>query len=1029
MCCSLLAWAQNTVTGTVLDESNLEVIGANVKEKGTANGAITDMNGVFHLKVSNLQKAVLQISFMGYEPQEVALNGRKQLKIILKETANELQEVTVVAYGTQKKETLTGAISAVNNEALIRSPNASVANSLAGQITGLSSVQTSGQPGQEDPKVFIRGVGSLTESASSPLILVDGIERSFYQMDPNEIESVTVLKDASATAVFGVRGANGVILVTTRRGKEGKAKISVNSSVGIQMPTRMLKMADSYTYATLRNEIITNDKPNATENDLVFNNYAVERFRLNDEPIMYPSIDWRKYLLNKTSVQTQHNLNISGGTKDIRYFISLGFLYQNGLLKQFEGVGYDNNYKYKRYNYRANLDFNVTKTTTLKIGIGGIVGNRNEPMINDATNSIWTLINQTTPFSSPGVIDGQLIVTPEERFDNKINLGNSALPKCYGTGYSTAINNTMNLDLLLNQKLDFITKGLSAEIKGAYNTSYGFTKKRKGQVEQFMPFYQSSLEDPSLGYDSPDFNKNIVYKIKGENKSLQYEETSSRARDWYLEASLRYNRKFGFHNVGGLFLYNQSKKYYPAQWVGVPSAYIGFVGRLTYDYKSRYMAEVNFGYNGSENFAPGKRYGLFPAGSIGWIVSEESFFKPLKKVINYFKVRASVGMVGNDNNGNNRFLYLPDAYILNDDGYFFGTNAGNKKPGAYEASKSNADVTWEKSVKQNYGIDFSILNEKLNISLDYFKENRRDILSSPDYMPGILGMVLPIMNVGKTENKGYEFQLKWNDKIGDDFRYWANFNLSFARNKIVYKNEIEKNEDWLYETGRTIGSRLIYKFWGYYDETAEARYQEEFGRPIADHGLSLQPGDAVFADLNSDGVIDGDDASRDLGYVDTPEYTAGLNLGFSWKGWDFTAQFTGAWNVDRMLSEFRQPLGDTQNKGLLLYQYENTWRSSADTYTAKFPRISKLAQANNYRASDLYLCDASYLRLKSVELGYNFNMPFMKKIKMNQCRLYVSAYNLFTLTDFMWGDPESRQSDRPNYPLTRVINLGLKVGF
>ena len=298
MCCSLLVWAQNTVTGTVLDESNLEVIGANVKEKGTANGAITDMNGVFHLKVSNLQKAVLQISFMGYEPQEVPLNGRKQLKIILKETANELQEVTVVAYGTQKKETLTGAISAVSNDALVRSPNASVANTLAGQITGLSSVQTSGQPGQEDPKVFIRGVGSLTESASSPLILVDGVERSFYQMDPNEIESVTVLKDASATAVFGVRGANGVILVTTRRGKEGKAKISVNSSVGIQMPTRMLEMADSYTYATLRNEIITNDKPNATENDLVFDNYAVERFRLNDDPIMYPSIDWRRYLLN-----------------------------------------------------------------------------------------------------------------------------------------------------------------------------------------------------------------------------------------------------------------------------------------------------------------------------------------------------------------------------------------------------------------------------------------------------------------------------------------------------------------------------------------------------------------------------------------------------------------------------------------------------------------------------------------------------------------------------------------------------------
>lgn len=338
------------------------------------------------------------------------------------------------------------------------------------------------------------------------------------------------------------------------------------------------------------------------------------------------------------------------------------------------------------------------------------------------------------------------------------------------------------MDLVLDQKLDFITKGLSFKLKGSYNTSYWTQKIASSSMAVYTPVLH---DDGSIGY-----------RKSGSDSLLSYSRNSNgegKSRDWYMEAALNYSRKFGDHNVTGLVLYNQSKRYYPGgTYDDIPSAYVGFVGRATYDYKTRYMAEFNVGYNGSENFAPGKRYGLFPAGSIGWIVSEESFFKPLKKVINYFKVRASVGMVGNDNNGNNRFLYLPDAYILNDDGYFFGTNAGNKKPGAYEASKSNADVTWEKSVKQNYGIDFSILNEKLNISLDYFKENRRDILSSPDYMPGILGMVLPIMNVGKTENKGYEFQLKWNDKIGDDFRYWANFNLSLRATKLFIRMRLKR---------------------------------------------------------------------------------------------------------------------------------------------------------------------------------------------------------------------------------------------
>ena len=992
---------QQTIKGIVVDASGEPVIGANVVVEGTTMGTITDFEGTFSISVPKNGK--IKISFIGYKDQVLTPQSGKNLRVVLEDDSQMLGEVQVVAYGAQKKVSITGAISSMKGEDLLKTPAASMSNVLSGQITGISSVQYSGEPGADEADLYVRGIA--TWNNAKPLIQVDGVEREFSQIDPNEVESITVLKDASATAVFGVRGANGVILITTKRGAEGKAKISFSTSAGVNLRTKQLEFANSYQYASYYNDLQVNDGgvPTFTEEQLI-------KFRDHTDPILYPDINWIDYCMNKAAFQSQHNVNISGGTDRMRYFVSAGMFTQDGMFKQLAAS--DNfNFNYKRYNYRANLDFDATKTTLISVNIGGRIETKRTPESGEDQNQLFRKLYWAVPFAGAGIVDGKRVVS---NADYLPFTGSDGLNSYYGKGFRSTTTNVLNVDLVLDQKLDFITKGLSFKLKGSYNTSYWTQKIASSSMAVYTPVLH---DDGSIGY-----------RKSGSDSQLSYSRNSNgegKSRDWYMEAALNYSRKFGDHNVTGLVLYNQSKRYYPGgTYDDIPSAYVGFVGRATYDYKTRYMAEFNVGYNGSENFAPGKRYGLFPAGSIGWIVSEESFFKPLKKVINYFKVRASVGMVGNDNNGNNRFLYLPDAYILNDDGYFFGTNAGNKKPGAYEASKSNADVTWEKSVKQNYGIDFSILNEKLNISLDYFKENRRDILSSPDYMPGILGMVLPIMNVGKTENKGYEFQLKWNDKIGDDFRYWANFNLSFARNKIVYKNEIEKNEDWLYETGRTIGSRLIYKFWGYYDETAEARYQEEFGRPIADHGLSLQPGDAVFADLNSDGVIDGDDASRDLGYVDTPEYTAGLNLGFSWKGW-----FTGAWNVDRMLSEFRQPLGDTQNKGLLLYQYENTWRSSADTYTAKFPRISKLAQANNYRASDLYLCDASYLRLKSVELGYNFNMPFMKKIKMNQCRLYVSAYNLFTLTDFMWGDPESRQSDRPNYPLTRVINLGLKVGF
>ena len=1004
---------QNTVkvTGTVKDTNGEPIIGANVMVVGSATGVITDIDGNFTLNVPVGSK--LQFSFIGYKEQVVPVKKGISLNIVLEEDAQMLGEVEVVAYGVQKKVSVTGAISSMRGDDLLKTPAGSISNILSGQVTGISSVQYSGEPGADAADIYVRGIA--TTNNATPLIQVDGVERDFSQIDPNEIESVTILKDASATAVFGVRGANGVILITTKRGAEGKAKISFTTSAGVNVRTKELEFANSYQYASYVNMMRTNDG-----NEPLYSDEQLAAFRDHTNPLLYPDINWIDYCMNKAAFQSQHNVSISGGTNNMRYFVSAGLFTQDGMFKQFNLTD-DFNFDYKRYNYRANLDFDISKTTLLSVNIGGRVESKRTPESGEDQNQVFRNLYGAVPFASAGIVDGKYIKT---NADYVTKPGADGLESYYGKGFRNQTTNVLNLDLVLDQKLDFITKGLSIKLKGSYNSSYSTTKIASSSVATYTPV----VDDKGA----------ITYKKSGSDSQTSYREGDyGKGRDWYMELALNYNRKFGNHSVTGLFLYNQSKRYYPGgTYDYIPTGYVGLVGRVTYDWKTRYLAEFNVGYNGSENFNPENRYGFFPAGSIGWIVSEEPFFAPIKKVVNYFKVRATLGMVGNDNYAGQRFLYLPGSYGYgqnndhNGPGGFFGQNIGNAKPGAWEATQSNPYAKWETAVKQNYGLDFNILNDHLSVSADYFIEKRRDILRTPDYLPGILGMTLPAINVNKVENKGFEIQAKWNDRIGTDFRYWANFNISFARNKIVFMNEVEQNEPWMYQTGRRINSRSMYKFWGFYDETADLRYQEEFGIPISDHGITLQPGDAVYVDLNKDGKLDGNDATRDIGFTDLPEYTAGLNLGFSWKNFDFSMQWTGAWNVDRMLSEFRQPLGDTQNKGLLLYQYENTWRSSEDSYTAKFPRITATNRKNNFeKGSDLYLINASYLRLKNIEIGYNFDFPFMRKLKLNSCRMYVNGYNLLTFTAFDWGDPESRQSDRPNYPLTRVFNIGLKLGF
>lgn len=1023
-------FAQNRVqvTGKVVDNQNEPIIGATVLIKGTSTGTVTDYDGNFIVTVNDLNKDELTISYMGYESRDVKLDGKNRASIILQELSTQLDEVTIVAYGVQRKETLTGAISSVSTEDLLVSPNASVANSLAGKITGLSTVQTSGQPGAEDPRIFVRGVGSLTEGGASPLILVDGVERGFFQMDPNEIENVTVLKDASATAVFGVRGANGVILVTTRRGKEGRAKISVNSSVGMQMPTRMLQTADSYTYATTYNELRANDGATGP-----FDDYSIDRYRLGDEPILYPNIDWRKYMMNDAAVQTQHNMNISGGTNAVKYFISLGYLYQDGLFKNFgqKNLGYD----YNRYNYRTNLDIDVTKTTTLKLGIGGVVGDKKEP-----TNhtDLWRSINWSQSFSSAGIVDGYAVNTSPQFQDIKLE---NPLVRYYGKGYRGAISNTMNLDLHLVQDLGFLTKGLSVEAKGAYNTDYSFVKIREGRMETYTAYYQSALEDPHLSKEDPDYNKDIVYRISGTNSKPNYAESTSRARNWYFEASARYNRKFGDHNVGGLFLYNQNKRYYPAQLGFIPTAYVGFVGRLTYDYKSKYMAEFNVGYNGSENFAPDQRFGTFPALSLGYNISEEGFMKN-QRVFDFLKIRASAGLVGNDNMSNNRFLYLPDSYDVdqlgNPDGswknYHWGYNFGyqNSTPlyGAIEKRLGNPNVTWETALKQNYGLDMHFLDNRLKVNLDVFNEYRKDILISRGTIPlfsSLTSNLLPVVNMGEVKNKGYEIEVGWSDRIGRDFDYYISGNVSYSKNKIVFQDEVEPNETYLWRTGQPVGAIFGYVSEGFYGEDDFVNGKLKEGFPIPQ--VPVHPGDIKYQDLNSDGFIDPDD-QKNIGHPTRPNYVFGLNLGASYKGFFFSMNWAGAAERSLLLSQqFRRPFNG-ESRGLLQYHVDNRWTPETSDIATQ-PRFSFNSDGHNYQTSTMWVKNGDYLKLKNLTFGYNFTgYDSLKKIGISQLGIKLTGYNLLTFDHFKIMDPESNPDYYADtYPVVKIINVGVNVTF
>ena len=1026
------------ITGTVVDAQG-PVIGASVVVKGTTNGIATDFDGNFSLNANPGQTLV--VTYIGYLDKEVKVTAsQSHYNITIAEDKQMLDEVVVIAYGQQKKVTITGAVSAVGGDELLKAPVASVANALQGKLPGMSVVQPSGMPGADEPVIRVRGTGSL--NSAEPLVLVDGVERPFGQLDPNEIADISILKDASATAVFGVRGANGVILVTTKRGTPGKASVTVSASAAVQQISQFVDFADSYTYGKMWNyTAITDALPmsqwpgSATIADyspyadtgIRFSQEVMEHFRKGDMPVTFPNTDWINYIMKDAAWQEQVNINVNGGTEKMRYFVSAGFLNQNSLFKTFSKND-DETFKYNRFNYRANLDIDVSKYSQLALTLGGRVQNRTT--MGGGEGFLFRYLQGATPYAGIGVDDQGRHIVSDENFVGPYD--RDALSNYFDLGYVNESTNALNLDLQYKLDLSFITPGLDFKIKGSYNTEYTAQKNRQNGFGTGVTYVATLVDGQEVLR-----KQNITWP-------LPYNESRWGSRNWYAEASINYSRKFGKHNVGALVLYNQSKTYYPwdsdnSLYQSIPKGYVGLVGRVTYDYDTRYMIDFNIGYNGSENFAEGKRYGTFPSFSVGWIPSSEKFWEPIKKYIGYLKLRGSWGKVGNDNTNGARFLYLPGAWQFYEGattvnpqkrGANFGTSGGWLQA-VKELTAGNPDVTWETASKINVGLDAAFINDRLTVNFDLFWEDREDILvSNASQLPAVTSLPASRVNKGRVKNHGYELTLRWADKVGD-FRYSISPSLAFARNKVIEMLEVPPMYDYLSRTGQRVNQLFGYDLFEFYQEGTEARYKAAYGKDMPDQKIELKYGDAVYVDLNDDGVIDQND-QKPLGFTSdgNPEITWSVNASLNWKGLDFSMLWVGADNTSRTLNGyFRDQFGSTNTSALAQWVADNSWTESNPG--AILPRISFTNRVHNNRDSQAWIIDSKYVRLKNVEIGYTINKPKWLPL-LNYIRFYASGQNLLTFADFKGNDPEAPGSGLDfgvRYPMTRVYNFGVQVNF
>ena len=1009
------------IKGVVVDEVGEPVTGATIVLLNAtgSNGTITNIDGEFEFQVP-VGAVQIEISYIGYRKMTVDIVPSQNFyNIILVEDTQLLDEVVVVGFGVQKKETVTGAISMVQTKDLVQSPQANVSNMLAGRMPGLLAVQRSGEPGEDASTLRIRGVGTFAsgDGSQDPLVMVDGIETdNFNNIDPNEIESLSILKDASSTAVYGVRGANGVILITTKRGTQGKPQISYSGNVAVNRFTDVRNTMGAYDYARLYNEGRKADAYLTGGYTPRFSDEEVEKFRTGSDPLFYPDVDWYDLMLRNNAVTTQHNVNVSGGVEQLKYFVSAGYYNQQGLFNNTEMLdGYNMQSGYERFNFRSNLDFAINKRLSIRLNIASQMETRSGNAVGDGTTRMMGSIAAANPTVTPGIVDGKIIDTG---LDNP-------LIYFYQSGFKNQYRNNLNGSFGLKYDIPGID-GLQFTTTISYESFYSH------QQRYYKP--NDNLETYSILRGD---NGSVIYLPLFNAGTFQFEEKYGKNRRTYVEVGFNYNRTFADdHNVTALLLYNQSRKVDPQLAYKIPNSYQGIVGRVVYDYKNRYLVEFNMGYNGTENFAEGKRFGFFPAYSLGWVASEENFF-PKNSIVSFLKIRGSYGEVGNDRIGGNRFLYLPTTFLTggvtnNGNNYNFG-EVGSTYAGysiTREGNIGNPLLTWERAKKYNLGLEISLLKQKLKLTADYFREDRDNILANMNTAPVLFGGTMPAYNMGKMKNGGWDADITFRDSYRN-FNYWVRANYTYAHNEIQYMDEVPPVYSYKYKTGQILDQHFGLICDGIYNTWEEVNNPN---RPKSSwNNNKLQPGDLIYRDINGDGIINNDDEVP-IGYSNFPEVIYGFSVGGDWNGIDFSVLFQGATNVSISNSRmFTRGFGEDSSATEAL---KKSWTQERyeQGLPIEYPRLSEgnVQNKHNYQNSTYWIRDASYLRLKNLEVGYTFNKGLLSKLHISSLRVFVNGSNLITWSDMIQGvDPETADgvANHEAYPVTRTYNMGLNIRF
>ena len=1017
------------ISGRVTDIKGEPLIGVNVTVDGDANGSITNMDGLYEIFVTK-KSVVLKFTYIGFKTSEIRTNASTNIyDVTLEEQVNELEETVIVGYGTQRKISNIGAQSSMKMED-IKTPSASLTTTLAGRLAGVVAVQRTGEPGKDAADIWIRGIS--TPNTSSPLVLVDGVERSFNDIDPEDIESLTTLKDASATAVYGVRGANGVILIKTKPGKVGKPTVSADYYESFTRFTKMVDLADGITYMNAANE--------AMRNDGIATKYTEDQIRntiAGKDPYLYPNVDWLKEIFNDWGHNRRVNVNVRGGSEKVAYYASVSYFNETGMTVTDKNIDtYDSKMKYSRYNFTTNLNIDVTPTTKVEIGAQGYLGEGNYPAISSA--DLYNAAMSISPVEYPKMffVNGEAFV-PGTSTNNNFNNPYSQATR---RGYDNLTKNQIYSNLRVTQDLDMLTKGLKL------TAMYAFDVYNEIHVHQDRAESTYNFLDTSVPYDMN--GQPILQRIYEGSNVLSYTQETSGNKKTYLEASLNYDRTFNDdHRVSALFLFNQqSKLLYPKGTLedAIPYRMMGIAGRATYSWKDRYFAEFNIGYNGAENFSPKHRFGTFPAFGVGWVVSNEKFWQPLSKAVSFLKIRYTDGKVGNSEVSDRRFMYLDQMKENGDYGYKFGPN-GTKWSG-YETVNMAVDLIWEESRKQDLGIDLKLFNDDLSIVFDLFKERRENILLKREHsIPSFLGYntSAPYGNIGIIENKGFDGTIEYNKRINKDWVIALRGNVTFNKDKWIQGELPEQKYEWMNQYGHNINGVKGYVAEGLFTqaeiddmvrwESLSDANKAITPKPFASQFGTVKAGDIKYKDLNNDGQIDAYDQTYiSRGDVPTTVYGFGFTVG--WKDLSVGMMFQGVAGAERVLNGSSvNPFNGGGGSGNLYSNIGDRWTEENPDQNAFYPRLSygseTTSSINNFQKSTWWVRNMNFLRLKTLQLSYNLPKPWVNKVHLKNAAVYVMGTNLFTLSRFKLWDPELNTDNGASYPNTTSYSVGINFTF